>query len=183
MARITMCLVGALSLVACSTVPAMKVETDHDTAAATRLRSYRTYRVLPASTQGPVDDVAMGAAVVRSVDETLGGKGYQQEAGRPDFLVKWHASVESRQGTTATGTPVFRDVGPMPSAGTSSAPRTVTRTYREGTLILDVVDAGSDTVVWRGSARAELAGSGDPRSRDARIQDAVRRILERFPSQ
>jgi len=60
-------------------------------------------------------------------------------------------------------------------------PVMVTRQYREGTLILDVVDAGADAVVWRGSAQAQLAGSGEPLTRRARIQEAVRRILERFP--
>lgn len=83
MARITMSVVAAVTLVACSTLPAMKVETGHDP-----LRSYRTYRVLPASSYGSVDDVAMGGAIVRSLDETLGSKGYRQEASRPDFVVK-----------------------------------------------------------------------------------------------
>ena len=30
----------------------------------------------------------MGGAIVRSLDETLGSKGYRQEASRPDFVVK-----------------------------------------------------------------------------------------------
>src|SRR5436190_15546 len=81
---------------------------------------------------------------------------------RPDFLVKWHVSVESRPQSTPMATPTFRDVGPMPSAGSTSVPVMVTRQYREGTLILDIVDPGSDTVVWRGSAQAQLAGSGEP---------------------
>jgi len=183
MAKITVCLAAAVTLVACSTLPAMKVETDHDPATATQLRSYRTYRVLPASSYGSVDDAAMGSAIVRSVDETLDGKGYRQEASRPNFLVKWHVSVESRPQSTPMATPTFRDVGPMPSAGSTSVPVMVTRQYREGTLILDIVDPGSDTVVWRGSAQAQLAGSGEPQTRQARIQTAVRRILERFPPQ
>ncbi len=44
MARITMSVVAAVTLVACSTLPAMKVETGHDPAKATQLRSYRTSR-------------------------------------------------------------------------------------------------------------------------------------------
>jgi len=183
MVRITAFVAWTVMLVACSTAPAMKVETDHDPAKTTQLRSYRTYRVQPASSQGSVDDVAVGGAVVRSVDETLGGKGYRQEASRPDFLVKWHVSVESRQRTMTMDAPTFRDVRPMPSAGSTGVAVMATRQYREGTLVLDVVDTGSDVVVWRGSAQAELGGSGDPVTRQARIQEAVRRILERFPPQ
>jgi hypothetical protein len=181
MARITMSVVAAVTLVACSTLPAMKVETDHDPAKAAQLRGYRTYRVLPASSYGSVDDVAMGGAIVRSVDETLGSKGYRQEASRPDFVVKWYVSVGSRPQPTTMDTPTFRDVRPMPAARSPSVPVMVTRQYRAGTLILDVVDAGADTVIWRGSAQAQLAGSGEPLTRQARIQEAVRRILERFP--
>ena len=79
--------------------------------------------------------------------------------------------------------PAFRDVRPTPSAGTSSTPMTATAQEREGTLTLDVIDAGSNSVVWRGSALTALTGGGDSRAREARIQDAVRRILERFPPQ
>jgi hypothetical protein len=86
--------------------------------------------------------VVLGGLVVRSVDETLAGKGY-----RPDVT------------------------GPVRSS----------RQEREGTLTLDVVDAASNTVVWRGSAETALTGASDPRAREARVQDAVRRILERFP--
>src|SRR5436309_16120579 len=119
MAKITVCLAAAVTLVACSTLPAMKVETDHDPATAAQLRSYRTYRVLPASSYGSVDDAAMGSAIVRSVDETLDGKGYRQEAGRPDFLVKWHVSVDSRPQSAPMATPTFRDVGTVRSVGRS----------------------------------------------------------------
>jgi len=87
----------------------------------------RPYRVLPASSYGSVDDVAMGGAIVRSLDETLGSKGYRQEASRPDFVVKWYVSVGSRPQPTTMDTPTFRDVRPMPWAGSPSVPVMVTR--------------------------------------------------------
>jgi len=74
-----------------------------------------------------MDDAALGSAIVRSVAETLDGKGYRQEASRPDFLVKWHVSVESRPQSTPMATPTFRDVRPMPWAGSPSVPVMVTR--------------------------------------------------------
>ena len=161
----------------------MKVESDHNPGMTAQLRGYETYRVMPSSSHGSVDDVALGGLVVRSVDETLGGKGYRQEAIRPDFVVKWHVSIASRPRTSGMDVPAFRDVRPMPSAGPSSSPTMATGQEREGTLTLDVIDATSNTVVWRGSALTELTGGGDFRAREARIQDAVRRILERFPPQ
>lgn len=177
--------VAAVMLVACSTLPAATVTTNHDPAVTTQLRSYRTYAVLPASSYGDVGDVASGTGVVRSIDETLGGKGYRQEASNPDFFVKWHMSIASRQqAAPVLDAPTFRDVRPMPSAGVARAPTLATTSQeRQATLILDVVDAGSNTLVWRGSGQTELTGSGDAESRDVRIQQTVRRILERFPPQ
>jgi hypothetical protein len=178
MARIVVTLAAVMTQVACATAPAIKVNTDHDPASAARLRSYRTYRAVPAASRGPVEDVAMGPAVVRSIEETLGGKGYRLDAARPDFLVGWHVAIETAPATTMES-PTFRDVRPMPSAGSTSPPRTVT--YSEARLSLDIVDAASNRIVWRGSAQAPLAARSEPLARDARLQESVRRILERFP--
>src|SRR4051812_37739732 len=144
-------------LVACSTAPAVSVTTKHDVAATTQLRGYQTYRLLPAPNYGDVDEVAMRRAVLRSLDETLSSKGYRQEAGRPDFFVKWHVAIAgASRSTPMMSGPNSRDVRPLPSAGTSSAPPlATTRQDKEATLILDVVDAGSNTVVWRGSGQTE----------------------------
>lgn len=48
-----------------------------------------------------------------------------------------------------------------------------------GTLIMDIEDSGSRTLVWRGSAESEVNQSTDSATRNARIP--VRQILERFP--
>ena len=53
--------------------------------------------------------------------------------------------------------------------------------YTEGTLILDVLDAATKSLVWRGTAQAEALPSVDVSTPQARIREAVRRILERFP--
>src|SRR5207247_10879168 len=116
-------------------------------ATAARLRSDRTYRARPASSYGSVDDAAMGSAIVRSVDETPEKKGYRQEASRPDFLVKWHVSVESRPQSTPMATPTFRDVGPMPPAGRHGVPEMWTRQCRGGTRLLHSVETGPCTAL------------------------------------
>ncbi len=48
-----------------------------------------------------------------------------------------------------------------------------------GTLIMDIEDSGSRTLVWRGSAESEVNQSTDSATRNARIP--VRQILERLP--
>ena len=172
----------AVAIAACTTLPPMRVESEHEPAAAGRLGTYRTYRWLAATSPPPPLAASMGPTIVSTVDETLAGKGYRQDASRPDFLVKWHVTVDEKTRTTTVESgPVFRDPRPMPSTASPGMPVRVTSGYREGTLILDVLDGGSGAVVWRGSAEAELAASASPATREARVQEALRRILERFP--
>ncbi len=52
--------------------------------------------------------------------------------------------------------------------------------YREGTLILDFIDAHTGEQVWRGAAVGVLEKL-TPDQADARIEEAVRLIFEKFP--
>ena len=55
------------------------------------------------------------------------------------------------------------------------------REYREGTLILDVVDASSNKLAWRGTAQAELSEKSDAKKSQKLINEAVDEMLEKFP--
>ena len=177
-----MALLGAAALGACGTTVPMTVDVDRDAAASVRLGSARSYRWLEASSPSPEVDPATADVIVRSVEDALAHKGYRPQTDAPDFLVKWYVIVETKQRTTTMDSgPTFRDPRAMPTTSTPSIPVRVVRDYREGTLVLDVVDPADRIVVWRGSARADLAASSDPETRHARVREAVQRILDRFP--
>jgi len=54
--------------------------------------------------------------------------------------------------------------------------------YDEGTLVLDIVDARTNKVVWRGSARGVVNGLIDNQNlMEQKIDEAVRRMLESLP--
>ncbi len=52
--------------------------------------------------------------------------------------------------------------------------------YREGTLILDFIDAHTGEQVWRGAAVGVMENL-TPAEADARIEEAVRLIFDKFP--
>ena len=57
------------------------------------------------------------------------------------------------------------------------APRR-TYTYTEGTLIIDMIDARTNQLVWRGS----VAGTVDnPANLERQVEKAVRAILKQYP--
>jgi hypothetical protein len=49
--------------------------------------------------------------------------------------------------------------------------------------VIDIVDAGSHTLVWQASAQAEVDQSLGPKERDERIGTVVRAMLAHFPPQ
>ena len=54
----------------------------------------------------------------------------------------------------------------------------VVTTYTEGTLVIDIIDAGTNELVWRGSAVSPMSDE----TYDAKdINKAVEKILEEFP--
>jgi hypothetical protein len=68
----------------------------------------------------------------------------------------------------------YRTYGPATTA-------TRTQLLTTGTLVIDVFDAERKVLVWRGVAEGQVKEVQDPDKRNARINDAVRRILAKFP--
>lgn len=68
----------------------------------------------------------------------------------------------------------YRTYGPATTA-------TRTQLLTTGTLVIDVFDAEKKALVWRGVAEGQVREVQDPDKRTARINDAVKRILAKFP--
>jgi hypothetical protein len=95
----------------------------------------------------------------QTVTDDLVAHGYKLQPGeKADFLVNYGVVVRSYGDTSWS--PVV---------------------YKEGSLIIDVLDGRTHRRVWRGSATARLNESNPPPTQKERIQEAVRRILEGFP--
>ena len=53
--------------------------------------------------------------------------------------------------------------------------------YTEGTLILDLIEAKSKQLVWRGMAQGTIDENASPEQRERRLNEAVMRMLANFP--
>lgn len=51
----------------------------------------------------------------------------------------------------------------------------------EGSLTLDIVDTRTKQLVWRGTAESSIDRDASPQERRERLQEAVSKILEKFP--
>jgi hypothetical protein len=139
------------------------------------LKSY-AWHVAPAGT--PAMDALTQQRIVRAIDDALEFKGFRKaEAGAADFKVHAMASIQQRIQTQ----PVTVGVGYGWRHGHMSIEGSEVSTYDEGTLILDVISSSTQTLVWRGTARAAVDRDRTPEEREGRIREAVFKILEGFP--
>ena len=168
---------GLAMLLACSGI---RVHEDYDPAAD--FSRYRTWYWLPPSPSEArrVDDDLVEVRVRASVARVLGYRGYLEAPnGEGDFGVGYHAAIEGRVDVRSVDHYYGYGRRWGPYAGMAS--EAAVRQYEEGTLILDVVDSRAQSLVWRGSAQARVRENVEPRERAHRIEEAVERILARFP--
>lgn len=169
-------LVAALS--GCST---MEIATDFDPQAS--FAGLKTYDWMPVPEETTEDLAAVSRnslleqRVFRAVERELGAKGYVRDSsGKADFLVGYHATLDSKTSVT-----VLDNYYHYQPYGWSRIPQTYVYEYEEGTLILDIVDAETRRLIWRGSARDEVSFSATPEQKEQKINEAVQRMLLTFP--
>ncbi len=123
----------------------------------------------PRLDNNPFFDARMRAAV----EFEMAAKGLKRTATSADLLVHYHATVSQRVDVLRSDT----ERGYTDVTGT---PANVVQ-FDEGTIVVDVVDAKSKKVIWRGWARADLGGVlSDPHTMDAFVQKAVHGMFTRF---
>lgn len=148
---------------------------------------YRTYRWAERTPTGD-DDPRVYNDIIKSrvqfaVDSVLRTKGFERvNSGRADFLMSWHGAIDGKVSYNTVNTHYGYGWGGYYGGGWGmGSSRTYVNEWDEGTLILHVIDAGQNELVWMGSAQAKL---NQPRSpEEAREQDieVMRRILATFP--
>lgn len=109
------------------------------------------------------------------IEKAMAKKGFARAAsGRPDLLIHYHASITERLDVDR----LDRNYG---YCATAECRPSVAR-YEAGTLVVDVVDAASHVLVWRGWAQGSVEGVLGNRDRlRRRIDDSVTQMFESLP--
>lgn len=172
---------SALAL-ACSGI---RVDHDYDPSADFgQLRTWSWHPHAGKSRDPRLDNALLDSRIRKAVETELAAKGYTLlVAGEPDFQVTYHLSVEGKLQVDT----VYRDY-PRGSYGRVGYRRggwgyteTRVREYDEGTLLIDVLQAESGALLWRGSGVATVREQSSPDERTKRINTAVNKILAKFP--
>ena len=173
--RWAMQVLAAITVIAgfgCSTI---SVNSDYDR--SVNFEGLRTYDWLPESQEKQhspqVENTLVKSRVRRAVERELDKKGYRKVSEAPDFYLAYHTAVQKKV-----------DVQTVPAAGRRGrwgGAYTDVYEYDEGTLILDIVSPGKQELMWRGTAKAVMDWKDDPDTKTEKINEAVGKILERFP--
>lgn len=160
------------------------VQTDYDPAKAPQLASYRTYAWLeqPVSNEARVNNPIMRGVVQAAVERELAAKGLRRAAPGvdPDVRIAWAAVVRDRVAIdTLPGWYGYSMGGWYGPGWGFGAPMTRVREYVEGTLVVDLIDARANELVWRGVAESEVADTAEQRAE--RLRESVHELFEGFP--
>lgn len=164
----------------CST---LQIHSDHDPNA--NFSRYRTYgwATEPGAAIAPdisgVPSELIDQRIRGAVDSQLAAKGLRRASGgeSPDLLVTYHLK-QRQKAEAAGGAGLGFGYGFGPWFGSAGYPSYSYQQYTEGTLVLDLVDARSKRLAWRGIATDKTEG---PEKSDEKISQAIAETLERYP--
>jgi hypothetical protein len=137
-----------------------------------------------------LDNPLLDQRIKQAVDEALALKGYQKVKDNPDVWLNYNTSIQQKVDVTSFSTPyvspaprvvrgeIYYDYGWSHWGGTD----TFVDQYEEGTLVIDVADAKTKKLIWRGTVSSIVQEANKPpEKRDERVREAVNRVLAGFP--
>lgn len=177
--------VGVLASVALCAFGCSSLQVGYDYDPSVDFSRYRTWYWLPPTSDGDprTSNDLLNARIRNAVEEALAAKGYRRApTGEGDFGVGYHTAIEGKLDVRTIDTyygygPGWGHYGGLGGMGTE----TYVDQYDQGTLLLDVVDARTHRLAWRGSASARVVEGLQPEERAARIRKAVDEMLAKFP--
>ena len=139
------------------------------------LGRYHTYAWSPADATSTGDPRLDGnpffeERLQAAVEKQLATRGFEKTPGTPGLLLYYHASIAQRVDAYSTDLKYGYCNECRPSV------------YDAGTIVIDLVDAHSSKLVWRGWAEDRFEGAIDNQQlMEKQIDNAVARILQRLP--
>ena len=169
--RRIVCLVGVVLLSATASV-AQQVKTDFDRAAD--FGRYKTYSWQKVQTQDPlwVDRIK------QAVNSALAAKGWTQVDSGGDAAVVAIETTQNQQ-TLNTFYDGFGGGWRWRGFGGFGDSTTTADTYKVGTLVVDVFDASTKNLIWRGSASDALSDKSEKNIKN--LDKGVQKMFDHFP--
>lgn len=179
--QIIVCCVSAL-IFGCS---AVQVSQDYDTSRTfSGLRTY-AWKTVERKKTGDVrrDNPLLHNRIRTAVEQSLAVRGFKKiSKDRPDFFVDYQytirSKIESDDVRTGVGFGVGRS-GHFGGIGVSTG--TNVNEYDQGMLVIDIIEPGTDTLMWRGIGTRRVSVHSKPEKITQNVHEMVEKILNQFP--
>ncbi len=122
--------------------------------------------------------------VKATADKVLAQKGYMQVARKDsDFKIAWFGAVETKVKQESIDHfyssygygPVAAEIGDTPKVEDRKVE------YREGTILMDIINPQNHKMIWRGSGAAKLIKGMDESEAALYVERLVTQILKELP--
>jgi len=154
------------------------VNYDYDTAADFSV--LKTFDWMPATGNAAGDELLV-KKIRNTMDAQLQAKGCSKAADNPDFLIGMELSGKTVSGgSTGVGVSVGIPVGRMGRVSVGGG-KSKASEKKEGTLVIDFVDAKTKSLVWRATVTDAVNPSATPEQKQQKIDAVIAEMLAQFP--
>ncbi|MFL6302354.1 MAG: DUF4136 domain-containing protein [Candidatus Sulfotelmatobacter sp.] len=131
--------------------------------------SFKTYQLVKPvrSTGNPL----MDQRIITAIDAQMAQKGFQHVDTNPDVFVTYGTGLQRQRSATATGMGRLRMGGGLGTINENIS--------NAGTLVVDISNAQTKQLLWRGTATDTLSDKPDKNSQ--KIAKAVAKMFKKYP--
>lgn len=168
--RTPICVAMAFVLLLPLTAHCQKVTVDWDHNVH-NFAAFKTYRwVQPVR---PSANPLMDQRITAAIESELSAKGLEKVEGPSDLLVTYKPGIRQQRSATAIGMGAGRY---RMGGGMATINQNVSNV---GTLLVDIRDAKTQQLIWRGTAADTLSDKPDKNSK--KIENAVTKMFRKYP--
>ena len=159
----------------------LQVTSDYDKAA--NFTQYKTFALYKSDQMDAISELN-SRRITEAIRNEMVKKGFTETETNPDLWVNPVAILKDRTSVSANTNyygygGVYRPYYWGTGVGASSTTSYDVYHYKEGSLIIDVIEASSKKLLWQGVGNKEIdAKAKDP---DTKIREAVTSIMKSFP--
>jgi hypothetical protein len=130
-----------------------------------------------------IDNPFRDKRIREAVERLLQEKGLVKAADQtPDIRVRYQYTMRQRIDSAGNSGGIGFGIGSYGRhGGISISTGNDVREYDEGTLVIDMLAAGSDALLWRGSGTQRFREYDDPHKTERDIYQLVEKILGQYP--
>ena len=163
-------------LIASLVVPALvhAQKTSYDFDRATDFSKFKTFAWVKGT---PAPEPFLDKRIVASIESRLAARALTRAGANPDVYVLYHVVLGVQKSVTGFGS----SAAPFGWHGGLDTFDARLNDVPVGALVIDLANASTRELVWRGVGMSEIDLDAKPDKRDAAIDKAVEKILKNYP--